>query len=368
MNTKESGDEAIAFFDQLSSSQPSTTLQKIPRKVFKPPIIQKPVVVPPAKVEDKKELTAKEETHNSEKVKYSIEVPIIEELKKEEPTLIKPIARKAAPVKPEEKKFTPAIPVIATQYTKGINMPFHAAISNKGLMVYYKNNKMSLRKLSSIKETECKLCIELHKMLFEGFIPSTIRIKEIVDCIHSIMSLEGIADREKLLWKLAQLAFSCNSISFLSTKPEFLPLHQGLISLLDTYKPSLPITDKKMHAESVDLSRREVSEEVLLKLAHKGNWMEAMMLAMYVNPVACDKIAGMYVEVQADNNPLYTFLLINQCKVDRIFELNPNLLANWNQHLAFVLRNIKFCNPASLLQFLKALSLKLQPVILQIIP
>ena len=406
MDTKDNED-AVSFFDQLSSGQLNIAQQNVPKRTFQPPLIQKPKTTSPlkdpitaniinepitqsttnteditnketkvSKVKEKEDIKndketkrdeeAKKEEIQKEEVKEEAERDIKKqesiskegEVKKEGITLIRPIAIKVNPTKLQDKPFTPSTITQSPTYKSSLS-----TISNKGLMVYWRENKVQVKRLSSLKEEEHELCINLHKLLYQRTISSKLNTKEVIDCINGMLNLGGITKKEKLLWRVVLLAITHDSISFLSTKPDLQALHKDLISLLDNYKIMESIPSKRVVVESFDLSKEEMNEKTLLELVNKGNWMEAIALSKCINPLMQDKIIERYIEKRIDGNPLYTLLLINQCKPEKIFEADPSILSNWNTHLSFLLRNIEFCNPSYLLRFLKLLSQKLQAVI-----
>jgi len=105
-----------------------------------------------------------------------------------------------------------------------------------------------------------------------------------------------------------------------------------------------------------------MSEKTIIDLSQKNRWAEAIMLSAYVNPLMYNKIVENYLERYADGNPFYTFLLLNQCKAEQVFIMNPGVFKNWNKHLGFLLMNIEYCNSKALTEFLRLLLTKLQEV------
>jgi len=92
--------------------------------------------------------------------------------------------------------------------------------------------------------------------------------------------------------------------------------------------------------------------------------MEAVMLSRVINPLMYGKIAEMYLEKQSTTNPIYTLLNLNEGSAEKIFSgsLEGLIYTEWPVHLAFLLRNIEFCNKTSFNEFIEILIGKLKGV------
>ena len=139
------------------------------------------------------------------------------------PTVIRPI-----PVEPEEKK------VVYPTVTSLSNAGLCNAISNKGIMVFTKGNKLIFKKLSVVKEDETVICMEIHDLIFKQQ-ASTNNRKELIDSIDHILMLK-IPEVEQLIWKLIRLVILHNSMRFFATTLELSSLRQSVIKMLNEYK------------------------------------------------------------------------------------------------------------------------------------
>ena len=114
----------------------------------------------------------------------------------------------------------------------------------------------------------------------------------------------------------------------------------------------------------LDIFKQEMSEKTILELCQTDHWVEAIMLSTYIDPQMYTKVTSNYLEKHANGNPLYTLLLLNQCKPEQVFVTNPKVINHWNHHVSFLLQNIESCNSVVFFQFLNILLNKLQLVLL----
>jgi len=268
----------------------------------------------------------------------------------------KPIIQQISEIKPkiEENKN-----VILDK----IQQKFGLNVCNKGSIIFsLKNTFIGFMKINSFSKNINEICVQIHKVLFTGMQNTS---EELVKLIQKLIleNAEKTPYYEKLLWELINAVLSNKSLDIFKVSIEQNGLRNQIIKILEEYaliqEKTMPKNDakkpKNQQISELQIPKEEATEKTLLEMARNGNWMEAILLSQYINPLMCAKLSELYLESNYNGNPIYALLLLNQGAVEKIFTLNPEITIYWASTLAFFLKNLEICNARYLQEFMQIL-------------